>query len=87
MDHNLQLLPVGVAGELCIGGEAVGRGYLNRDDLTREKFVNWRGQKLYRTGDLARYNEAGEIEYISRLDNQVITCLRLSLRNRNAMII
>jgi gramicidin S synthase 2 len=87
MDHNLQLLPVGVAGELCIGGEAVGRGYLNRDDLTREKFVNWRGQKLYRTGDLARYNEAGEIEYISRLDNQVkLRGLRIELGEiENAM--
>ncbi len=80
MDKNRQLLPLGVAGELCIGGEAVGRGYLNRDDLTREKFVEWKGQKLYRTGDLARYNEAGEIEYLSRLDNQVkLRGLRIEL--------
>jgi gramicidin S synthase 2 len=87
MDHNLQLLPVGVAGELCIGGEGVGRGYLNRDDLNKEKFVSWRGQKLYRTGDLARYNEAGEIEYFSRLDNQVkLRGLRIELGEiENAM--
>ncbi|HBL77655.1 MAG: hypothetical protein A2W90_02915 [Bacteroidetes bacterium GWF2_42_66] len=87
MDHNLQLLPVGVAGELCIGGEGVGRGYLNRDDLNREKFVEWRGQKLYRTGDLARYNKAGEIEYFSRLDNQVkLRGLRIELGEiENAM--
>lgn len=80
MDQNLQLLPIGVAGELCIGGEAVGRGYLNRDDLNKEKFVSWRGQKLYRTGDLARYNEAGEIEYFNRIDNQVkLRGLRIEL--------
>jgi non-ribosomal peptide synthetase component F len=67
MDQKMQLLPIGIAGELCIGGEGVGRGYLNRDDLNKEKFVDWKGEKLYRTGDLARYNEEGEIEYISRL--------------------
>ena len=80
MDKNLQLLPVGVAGELCIGGEGVGRGYLNRDDLNKEKFVEWNGEKLYRSGDLARYNESGEIEYIARLDNQVkLRGLRIEL--------
>ena len=80
MDKNLQLLPAGVAGELCIGGEGVGRGYFMRDDLTREKFVDWKGQKLYRSGDLARYNEAGEIEYFARLDNQVkLRGLRIEL--------
>ena len=80
MDRNLQLLPVGVAGELCIGGEGVGRGYFNRAELTREKFVDWRGEKLYRSGDLARYNSAGEIEYFARLDNQVkLRGLRIEL--------
>jgi gramicidin S synthase 2 len=80
MDQKLQLLPIGVAGELCIGGEGVGRGYLNRNDLTNEKFIIWKGQKLYRTGDLARYTTDGEIEYISRLDNQVkLRGLRIEL--------
>lgn len=80
MDNNLQLLPIGVAGELCIGGAGVGRGYLNRDDLNKEKFVEWEGEKLYRTGDLARYNESGEIEYFNRLDNQVkLRGLRIEL--------
>ena len=80
MDNNLQLLPIGVAGELCISGEGVGRGYLNSDDLNKKKFVGWRGQKIYRSGDLARYNAAGEIEYIARLDNQVkLRGLRIEL--------
>jgi gramicidin S synthase 2 len=80
MDQNQQLLPLGVAGELCIGGEGVGRGYLNREELNKEKFIDWRGQKLYRSGDLARYDESGEIEYISRLDNQVkLRGLRIEL--------
>ncbi|MFA6127679.1 MAG: amino acid adenylation domain-containing protein [Bacteroidales bacterium] len=88
LDQNQQLLPLGMAGELCIGGAGVGRGYLNRDELTREKFVDWRGMKLYRTGDLARYNDAGEIEYISRLDNQVkLRGLRIELGEiENAML-
>ncbi len=87
LDQNLQLLPIGVAGELCIGGEGVSRGYLNRDDLTREKFITWKGERLYRSGDNARYNEAGEIEYISRLDNQVkLRGLRIELGEiENAM--
>ena len=80
MDKNLQLLPVGVAGELCIAGEGVGRGYLKRDDLNKEKFALWKGHKLYRTGDLARYSKKGEIEYIARLDNQVkLRGLRIEL--------
>ena len=87
LDQNLQLLPIGVAGELCIGGEGVSRGYLNRDDLTREKFITWKGQRLYRSGDNARYTETGEIEYISRLDNQVkLRGLRIELGEiENAM--
>jgi gramicidin S synthase 2 len=80
LDQNLHMLPAGVAGELCIGGEGVTRGYMNRDELTREKFIHWNGLRLYRSGDLARYNESGEIEYISRLDNQVkLRGLRIEL--------
>jgi amino acid adenylation domain-containing protein/non-ribosomal peptide synthase protein (TIGR01720 family) len=68
--------PVGIVGELCIGGVQLARGYLNRPDLTAEKFMphpcsNQPGQLLYRTGDLARYGLNGAIEYIGRSDFQV----------------
>ncbi len=72
-----QLVPVGVPGELCISGVGVGRGYLNRPELTAEKFVDNRYsqseeyRKMYRTGDLARWLPDGNIEYLGRLDHQV----------------
>jgi amino acid adenylation domain-containing protein len=70
------LLPTGCVGELYVGGEGVARGYLNRAGLTSQKFVpdpfsESAGARLYRTGDLARWNEAGEIEFIGRADQQV----------------
>ncbi|MFD2943648.1 non-ribosomal peptide synthetase, partial [Flavobacterium notoginsengisoli] len=68
------LLPVGVIGELCIGGVGVARGYLNQESLTAEKFVNnpFRdGERLYKTGDLARWLPDGNLEYIGRSDAQV----------------
>ncbi|MEP7271062.1 MAG: FkbM family methyltransferase, partial [Acidobacteriota bacterium] len=74
MDSRLRLLPVGVPGEICVGGGGVGRGYLNRDDLTAEKFIEnpYRaGERLYRSGDLARFRPNGEMVYIGRLDDQV----------------
>ncbi|PEE33561.1 AMP-binding protein, partial [Bacillus pseudomycoides] len=62
-----QLCGIGVPGELCIGGDGVTRGYLNRPDLTEEKFVEnpyIPGQKMYRTGDLARWTSDGNIDYL-----------------------
>ena len=74
MDRNMRLLPVGAAGELCVGGDGVGRGYLNRPELTREKFMDnpcKQGERLYRSGDLARLLPDGDMEYLGRIDQQV----------------
>jgi amino acid adenylation domain-containing protein len=75
LDSNGLPLPVGVPGEIYIGGEGVARGYLNRPDLTAEKFVpnpfGAPSSRLYRTGDVGRYLADGNIEFIGRVDNQV----------------
>jgi amino acid adenylation domain-containing protein len=68
------LQPVGVAGEICIGGAGLARGYLNREELTAERFVTNPfdpQQKMYRTGDLGKWLEDGNIEYLGRIDEQV----------------
>lgn len=74
LDDHLNLLPVGVVGELCIGGTGLGKGYLNRPDLTAAKFVAnpfVTGQRLYKTGDLAKWLPDGNVSYIGRKDSQV----------------
>ena len=73
LDHAMQAVPVGVPGELHIGGAQVGRGYLARPELTLEKFVEnpFAEGKLYKTGDLARYRDDGVLEFIGRTDFQV----------------
>ena len=74
LDKENRLQPVGISGELCISGIGVGRGYLNKEELTKEKFVEdpfKDGERMYRTGDLARWMSDGNIEYLGRMDNQV----------------
>lgn len=66
LDRDRRLLPPGIVGDLYIGGVGVVRGYLAEEDLTRESFVDWRGQRLYRTGDLARWLPDGNLEYGGR---------------------
>jgi amino acid adenylation domain-containing protein len=76
VDALMQPVPIGVPGELCIGGDGVARGYLGRPELTADKFVrdpfaSRPGALMYRTGDLARWLPTGEVDYLGRLDHQV----------------
>lgn len=74
LDSNDRLCPIGIGGEICVSGEGVGRGYLNRSDLTEKSFVSdpfVKGARMYRTGDKGRWLENGMIDFIGRLDYQV----------------
>jgi acyl carrier protein len=74
VDENLQQVPIGVAGEICLSGAGLARGYLNQAELTAKRFVNHpleKGKRMYRTGDLGRWNEDGTITYLGRKDTQV----------------
>ncbi|BAY65333.1 amino acid adenylation domain-containing protein [Calothrix brevissima NIES-22] len=92
LDQYNQLVPDGVAGELCIGGAGLARGYFNRPDLTVEKFIphpfsDRASARLYKTGDLARYLPNREIEYLGRIDHQVkIRGFRIELGEIEAVI-
>ncbi|MCM3338073.1 amino acid adenylation domain-containing protein [Paenibacillus sp. MER TA 81-3] len=74
VDKHMNLLPVGAAGELLVGGDGVARGYWNRPDLTAEKFIASpfrKGERCYRTGDLVSYRSDGVVEFLGRMDEQV----------------
>ncbi len=70
-DLDQNLVPIGVAGEIYVGGAGVTSGYLNREDLTQEKFVTIDRQRFYRTGDLGRFDPNGNLEFLGRADFQI----------------
>ncbi|GFE67460.1 non-ribosomal peptide synthetase [Chroococcus sp. FPU101] len=90
LDRYLNPVPIGVPGELYLGGEGLARGYLNQPHLTAEKFIPnpyQHSHRLYKTGDLAKYQPNGKIEYLGRLDNQVkIRGFRIELGEIEAIL-
>ena len=86
-DGNLQ--PIGIPGELWVGGDGVARGYVNNADLTKEKFIKnpFGNGKIYKTGDLTKWNEDGTIEFLGRIDSQIkIRGFRVELSEITEMI-
>lgn len=92
LDANLQPVPIGMTGEIYIAGEGIARGYLNRQQLTSERFITHaltpeKTVRLYKTGDLARYRPDGNLEFIGRIDHQVkIRGYRIELGEIEAII-
>jgi len=96
LDEHLQPVPIGIPGEMYVGGAGVARGYLNRPELTAQRFISnsfdsskfkIQNSKLYKTGDLARYLPNGELEYLGRIDNQVkIRGFRIELGEIEALL-
>ncbi len=92
LDRNLNLVPEGIPGELCIGGAGLARGYLNKPDFTSDKFIpdpfsGIKGARIYKTGDLVRYLPDGNIEFLGRIDQQVkVRGFRIELGEIDAQI-
>ncbi|MGF9912133.1 amino acid adenylation domain-containing protein, partial [Paenibacillus ehimensis] len=84
VDKHHDLVPIGVPGELCIGGDRLARGYWKQPELTREKFIDSPfepGKKMYKTGDWAKWLPDGNIQFLGRIDNQVkVRGIRIELR-------
>lgn len=93
VDKNLEPVPIGVPGELLVGGEGVARGYLNRPELNSQRFLSGlfnvpENEKIYRSGDLARYLPDGDIEYLGRIDHQVkIRGFRIELGEIESLLV
>ena len=92
LDKQMQPVPIGVRGELYIGGDSISLGYINRPDLTadcflKDPFVDDINAKIYKTGDMVRYRSDGNLEYLNRLDNQVkIRGFRIELEEVEAVL-
>lgn len=92
LDRQMQLVPIGMVGEMYVGGCGLAQGYLHRPDLTAERFVphpfsQQEGARLYRSGDLARYLPSGDLEYLGRADQQVkLRGFRIELEEIEAIL-
>lgn len=89
VSNSLNLMPIGVPGELLVGGDGVSKGYLNKPDFTKSRFIKnvFGDGVLYKTGDLVRWNKDGSIEFIGRIDNQVkIRGFRVELSEINLAV-
>ncbi|MBU8567939.1 amino acid adenylation domain-containing protein [Virgibacillus pantothenticus] len=74
LDENNNVQPIGVVGELCVSGVGIARGYMNRPDITSQKFVEdpfFKGERMYRTGDLAKWRADGSVQFFGRVDSQI----------------
>jgi len=91
LDNNQKIQPIGIAGELYVGGLGVARGYIKNIDLTNERFIEnpfKSGERLYRTGDLAKWLPTGDLEYLGRIDSQVqLRGFRIELREVEACLL
>jgi acyl-coenzyme A synthetase/AMP-(fatty) acid ligase len=80
VDQDGNELPIGVVGELYIGGRGVARGYNNMEEMTRERFIHYQGERIYRSGDYARWTPDGDVVILGRTDNQIkLRGLRIEL--------